>query len=399
MQQPSPKAHALYAQMRAELDAMQQQHQQQLQQNQQLSAAVQQLLQQQQQQQQQPAAPAPSSEAAMVSLAAMWELNAMSLPNVVPFTGTGGAAAIENWRAACQLRFDVVGNSWTEDKRVLFATTHLDGHARQWWSALPAQSRPVTFDTLLKALRSYFVAATAGLQTMIDIMALKQGKMPLLEFCARYRALARQLEMEGTQLPQDWHAFHFANKLSKQRVTAKLLAASLKSLDEAVTMAQKLDIQEQWHHQAPGPSQVLAEAPSAYGSSYGANNGSAAMDLNAASAASSSGVSGYSESTADTGDRVAQLERLCEYQAEMLQAAAFTTRNERGYGKQRYEHTPGVTPEEIQRRKQNHLCYGCGSADHTKRDCPQFTGGNRGGATGGSRGRGGRGGGHGGRTN
>ena len=388
MQQPSPEGQALYAQMRAEIEAMQQQHQQQLQQ-QQLQAAVQQLMRQQQQQQAAPAAPASSSAAAITALAAMMELNSMSLPKVAPFTGNGGAAAIENWRAGCQLRFDVVGAGWGEDKRVMFATTHLDGHARQWWLSLSAQSRPADFDSLLKALRAYFVAVTAGLQTMTDIMAIKQGKMPLLEFCARYRALARQLEIEGRELPADWHAYHFATKLSKVRVTSKLLAASLKSLDEAVTMAQKLDIQEQWHHQAPGPSQALAEAPSAYGSSYGANGGGAAMDLNAASATGSSAISGYSEDVATAEDRVAQLERLCEYQSEMLQAAAFTTRNERGYGKQRYEHTPGVTPEEIQRRKQNHLCYGCGSADHTKRDCPQFSGGNRGGTRGGRGGRGG----------
>lgn len=397
--QPSPEVAALYAQLSKEMQAYQQQVQQsmaaQMQQQQQALIHHLQTLSLQQPPSQPspvsasspppPAASSAPTDAALASLAAVMSLSLFGLPDMKGFDGTGGAAAIEEWRECCQRRFDITGERWGDSDRVKFAASHLKGHASQWWQALPVAKRATTFEDMMAALRKYFVSVTALQEARQEVMNMKQGRLPLLEYCTRFRGAASRLAQAGGGATdnaelQGMLVHFFANGLTKRELASKVLHKQSATLDDAVDVVQKRDLSDSLNRIVTG---------GAGASSAGGPGGAAPMDLNAAVTAN-----GGDEDGGDRGDeRLRQLERLCDQQAEIL--AAFSTRNERGYGKLRYEPTPDVSKDEIRRRRDNGLCYGCGDANHVKRDCPKATAGGRGGssssATGGAGGGAGRG--------
>ena len=294
---------------------------------------------------------------------------AARMPELPKFDGKG--AKLDSWLADITMALEYYGDTLTATQKVAYTALHLTGAARDWWQSLAADARPADTPAFGAQLRAQFQHVDAALEARLKLAKLKQGTRSVQDYALEFRQLQIPLPDDSEQS----RLFAFVSGL-RPALQAKVLQnpAEVNTVAEAIQFAAR------------------AEARSALGASLAAGGGGGhssaaggnAMDLSRAEDAPAS-----EEDDRDEGSRLAYLEGMvAALQAEQL--AAFSTRRERGYGKPRYEPTSGVTPEMIAHRRDNQLCYGCGSNKHIKRDCDKQPA--RGGPSsrGSSRGRGGR---------
>ena len=247
-------------------------------------------------------------------------------PDPKRFTGT--MRELEPWIQSLQFIFELQGLDDT--RQVRYAATTLDGHAAEWYSRTLAGNRPATFAALTELLRKEYVPITAAVEARDALRGLKQGsKFPTVhdyqsEFC-RLHAIVKTTSVED-------RVYSFIQGL-RPDLRSKLLGVETPypTVEAAATAAARKDL--------------VSKHASGSSSSAPPPSGAVPMDL----------------------DTVALEARLADITEQL---AAFTTRNDRGYGRQRYDKSNGVSKEEIQRRRDNRLCYHCGSDKHIKRDCP-----------------------------
>jgi hypothetical protein len=286
----------------------------------------------------------------------------MRTPELPKFDGK--AAKLDSWLADITMALEYHGDILTATQKVAFTAMHLAGAARDWWQSLAVESRPADTRAFGMLLRAQFQHVDAALDARLKLAKLKQGTRSVQEF--------RQLQIPLPDDSEQSRLFAFVTGL-RPALQAKVLQnpTEVNTVAEAIQFAARAEARS-----ALGASLAVG------GGGHSAASGSSAMDLSRAEDADAS------DDDRDEGSRLAYLEGMVAAQAEQL--AAFSTRRERGYGKPRYEPTSGVTPEMIAHRRDNQLCYGCGSNKHIKRDCDKQPA--RGGPSsrGSSRGRGGR---------
>lgn len=290
-------------------------------------------------------------------------------PELPKFDGKG--AKLDSWLADMTMALEYHGDALTPAQKVAFAAMHLAGAARDWWQSLAAGDRPADTPAFGAQLRAQFQHVDSALDARLKLAKLKQGTRSVQDYALEFRQLQIPLPDDSEQS----RLFAFVTGLRPA-----LQAKVLQNPTEVNTVAAAI----QFAARAEARSALGASLAASGGGGHSAAAGGSAMDLSRAEDADAS-----DEDDREENSRVAHLERMvAALQAEQL--AAFSTRRDRGYGKPRYEPTVGVTPEMIAHRRDNQLCYSCGSSKHIKRDCDKQPA--RGGPSsrGSSRGRGGR---------
>jgi len=245
-------------------------------------------------------------------------------------------ADLERWNTEMQVvfryRLGLLGVAMSDAHQVIVAQSHLAGFAQEFASRLsPAAT---DYAGLLDKLRAEY--QPIGFKTVArkDLHTLVQGSRPVHEYAQEFRRL---LAIVGSTDTDD-AVFRFCNGLKRPLADYLLYRATPPTtVDEAVSLAARKE----------GIGRGLS------GASSGSGSGVQAMDLSAAQELPQDDSRMYS---------AAEVTALLN---------AMSTRNERGYGKPRYDVSNGVSPEEIARRRAERLCYHCGSADHIKRECPK----------------------------
>lgn len=294
------------------------------------------------------AAPAAAAAAAAAGAPAGHARLNVKLPSPEQYEGRSGGA-LDRWVASINVHIEFHGAAMPPATQVKFAAAHLAGAALAWWQSVPIATRAVTWDLLLADLRTQFQPVDSAQEARVKLLSLRQGKLSVQDYAVEFRQLQIPLvgDSEATRL------FAFIQGL-RHDLAAKVWAQTVQptSLTEAIQQATRLDAR-------------------------------AAMGLAAHGGSSSSSSRGAADlhNIEDRWAEESPQERIA-YLEERLAALGHTSRRDRGYGKPRYSPTDGVSPEQIAERRAKRLCFGCGSAEHIKRDCPKPSAGSSAGGAG-----------------
>ena len=105
-----------------------------------------------------------------------------------PPSYTGISNKLDEWVADIQQQFEWY-NITADVDQLRFAYGFLKGSARDWWTNTPAASRPVTWLTLVAALRHRFQPITAGETARGQLRLLTQGKNSVHSYIAAFQRL------------------------------------------------------------------------------------------------------------------------------------------------------------------------------------------------------------------
>jgi len=199
----------------------------------------------------------------------------------------------------------------------------LDGVAADHYARLPQAERPTSFAAMVTMLRNEFQPKEYKTQARMKLKDLHQDKRSVHQYAVEFRRLHA---IVGTTSVVD-QVFNFIQGLKPNlRDRLAQMEKPPATVDEAVSLASRKEAYAQ------SPVSHLKQA----------------MDLSALDT--------------EAAQKVYEL------------FAMYSTRNERGYDKPRYDSSSGVTPEQIAQRRANRECFHCGSKDHIKRDCPKLKG-------------------------
>ena len=265
----------------------------------------------------------------------------------------GSVGTLDGWLLLFVQRCDYL--KYNEEERLHSAAAHWRGPALDWWSQTPYAERPTTLDDLVVALHARFQPIDSREVLFTKLCALQQGTGPdsMNEFINKFRALIGRFVGADAMSARDKLSFF---KRGLRKSTAQLLTLhDVKTLEEAERMAMRVGASGA--HDLESPSSNLSNA-----------------ELTAAAASAASVPS--------------MQKQLQELRQELLAAVQDQRRGNDGrHNKGSYASAsnngaggayvprptpriPGMTETEVKEHMEKRLCFGCSSAAHTARYCP-----------------------------
>jgi Retrotransposon gag protein len=241
-----------------------------------------------------------------------------------------------------------------------FAVSRLRGAALQWWLALEAaQQDTIQADAkaLGTALRERFQPVTASRTAREQLDRLQQGSRDVNEYIADFQRLRTQLPTMGEE-----DALYAFERGLRRELAEKLRMQGVQSLREAIAMAARVG----GLMQAVRPAPVPAASAHQMDTSDSVEERITRSVLNALQAQGSSAPTGFGAKT--------QTQR--GYHQDRRGPGRGRAGSSAGgrFGEQRsLPPVPGVSAAVVEQRRAAGQCYRCGSADHTRFECPNAT--------------------------
>jgi hypothetical protein len=243
-----------------------------------------------------------------------------------------------------------------------FGSSRLRGAALQWWMSLSGTdlAKIGTADSLGAALRARFQPVTAQRVAREQLRALKQGSRTVNDYIAEFQRLHALLP----GMDEADALFAFENGLSGEAIKLELRKAGTEDLKQAIAMAARV-------------GGITATSSPASSSSWVPSRGAAAnqMDIDSESSRRLDRLEATLNAIAAAQGTGAKTQTQHGYQQERVAARGRYaghpgSRGGGSGGPYRPPSVPGVPAAVIQQRKAANQCYRCGSAEHTRFDCP-----------------------------
>ena len=283
------------------------------------------------------------------------------------YDGASGAK-LDEWRdelALASMLYEL-----NSREAVTFAVSRLRSTALRWWlDELSSAERALIGDStaLVTALRGRFQHATAAYTARQQLDKLQQGSRGVNDFIADFQRIVAQIGLPS--LGEENALFAFERGL-RPNLAEKLREHGVKTLREAIAMAARV-----------GSLQQAAAQP--HGRGAAANQ----MDVDEGSGASSRLdriEAALNALSANGGGMGAKTQTQRDYQQERNAGGRGGSRGGRGRGGRfggrggaadppLIPKIPGVPAATVEQRRAAGQCYRCGSAEHSRFDCPNAT--------------------------
>ena len=303
------------------------------------------------------AAAAPAAES--VSRFAKKEPRAQDLRE---YDGASGAK-LDDWQdelALASMLYEL-----NSREAVTFAVSRLRGTALRWWlDELSSVERAVIVDSkaLVTALRGRFQHATAAYTARQQLDRLQQGSRGVNEFIADFQRIVAQIGLPS--LGEENALFAFERGL-RPNLAEKLREHGVKTLREAIAMAARVGSLQQAAAQSHGRGATVNQMDADDGSGTSSRLDRIEAALNALTSMGGSNGAGMGAKT--------QTQR--GYEQQRGAGGRGGNRGGRGGrfgggGPARTPSVPGVPSTVVEQRRAAGQCYRCGSAEHTRFECP-----------------------------
>lgn len=168
------------------------------------------------------------------------EHGTLKIRQAQPSKFSGDEDEVEHFIHSCRLSFKVEGDKLSEEKKVLFATSYLDGRAKTWFmsllnedSSLPACMS--TFTGFAEQLRLAFVNVDVEVKAADELSALKQtGEVK--DYIVKFRNLATKVGWNDEALSS-----RFLNGLRAEFFNQIVLMGRKKDLQGVILQAIEVD--------------------------------------------------------------------------------------------------------------------------------------------------------------
>lgn len=323
-----------------------------------------------------------AAQAAAHTLQASSATSGRSLPKLRQpslFKGQVGQA-VDLWVAELGQQFAYYGQAFEdESNRVRFAVAHLapGTAALLWWEAEPHKEQVTTFAAFVERLHARFRPVQAAMLARQQVGKLKQGAREAASgFASRFQsALAPITDMSAAD-----QVHHFISALQPhiaKEVLGKLPGTLAEAIEHAVLFETKSNLGRSGLSAFPSRMQSGGYSSSSHASS------SAPMDVNnveehdaseePAAPSESSASSASAQSDAPLRLLMAKLQSMEQRISAIAPGGQGRSGAPRrnGSSNARTERVQGLRPGEIDRRRNERLCFRCGEPGHQKVDCPQ----------------------------
>ena len=273
------------------------------------------------------------------------------------YDGAPGAK-LDAWLQELTLATDLY--ELNEREAVKFAASRLRDAALQWWLALGAEGRAAmrTADALAMGLRERFQPITASRVAREQLDLLQQGGRSVNDYIADFQRISTQIGLASLGEENALHAFE---RGLRRDLAVELRKQGVQTLKEAIAMAARVGGLMQQQAARPAPT------ASAHQMEVDQGNGTALEERVARSVLNALQAQGVGAKT--------QTQR--SYQQERRGAGRSAGRGGNAssrLGEQRsLPPVPGVPAAVVEQRRAAGQCYRCGSADHTRFECPNAT--------------------------
>jgi len=275
-----------------------------------------------------------------------------------PTAFDGRSATLDAWKADMLRQFEWYNTPGDAD-RIRVAAAHLQGPAGDWWTSL--QARPTTWPLLLAALEARFQPVNSAEIARTKLYALSQGKLTTNEYIDQFRRLLARIPDMGA--PDQFHQFR---RGLRPAIVAQLDVQNppITALDAAINLAVRV-----------GSRADMAASSNSSSSGGSSNTHHAPMELD--------NIEGLEH---DTTDDAADAPITRAEMKLMLAAMQDTRRRGAGAGSgngrssssngsgrngRPLPRMPHLTEDQVKEYMAAGKCFGCGSKDHTSRDCPK----------------------------
>ena len=171
-------------------------------------------------------------------------------------TGGGGAANVDVWLRTVAVWMQANGvMKIPGEQQCILVAGYLTGPASEWWSSLDrADKKPKNMSEMDVAMHAQFQPLDATGPARHFIRTMKQGKLPLQDYFARFQAVLMHLPDMG----EKDRIYDFLQGLNDQKLAGKVREADPDTLTQAVQLAVNKQGLAELHH---SQQRAFASAP------------------------------------------------------------------------------------------------------------------------------------------